>query len=163
RLTALIEPLVGPNRVKTSIQKDSVGTLTWLILIDGPALEAIADSAHASAIREIILARGFDPDRDALTIRQQPFAPSATGALNPFEIAELTGLVLVLFALLGLSTQPRHPKERQIEKASISPLPTNPEPQPQNDNSIRQVAALTNAAPDRSAALIRKWMREDQT
>lgn len=165
RFTALLEPVIGPDHVRVSIQKDASGQTVWLILIDGQPVPEGMSSGYKAAVTDLAKARGFNPDRDDLQIIQQPFAKSATGELNAFDIAELGALSLVLLILFGLSIprQTAAPPEASRLKPKPLSAPEDAAPIPQNDNSIRRAAALANAAPDRSAGLIRKWMEEDRT
>lgn len=166
RFTALLEPVIGPDRVRTSIQKNANGQTVWLILVDGPPVPEGMTSGYMQTVMELATARGFNTNRDTIRILQQPFAKSATGALTPIDMAEIGALGLALLLLLGLSlSQSTQDPARELQlkpEASNQPEPARP-PEPLNDNGIRRAAALANAAPDRSAALIRRWMKEDQT
>ena len=142
RFTALIEPFVGS---------------------DGPNLTEGVASEHAPMIANLATARGFQADRDRLEIIQQPFSGSARGALTPREITELGALGIALISLIILYL--RAPEQKRMEQQALPiPQPGIKEDEhfrPQNDNSRRKAAALANAAPERSANLIRRWMQED--
>ncbi|MEL8055320.1 MAG: hypothetical protein AAGK66_04140 [Pseudomonadota bacterium] len=163
RFTALIEPFVGPDRVRTSIQRNADGHYDWLVLIDSQAVSEGAASEHAPMIANLAVARGFQADRDSLEIIQQPFAGTLRGALTPLEIAELAALGIALISLIILYV--RGPEQKRMEQQALpTPQPGIKEDadlQPLNDNSRRKAAALANAAPERSANLIRRWMQED--
>lgn len=163
RLTALIEPLVGPDRVRTSIQKEASGTTVWLILVDGPPVPEGMKSGYTEAILNLAQARGFSPERDRLDIIQHPFATAATADLSPLDLAELAGLGLTLLLLFTLCLQRAAPKPAEKTQTVAKPIPEiEPVQAPQNDNSIRRAAALANAAPESSAKLIQRWIKEDQ-
>ena len=83
--------------------------------------------------------------------------------MTPLEIAELGALGVALFSLIIVYV--RAPEQKRLEQQALpTPQPGIKEDadlQPQNDNSRRKAAALANAAPERSANLIRRWMQED--
>ncbi|MEM1088176.1 MAG: hypothetical protein AAGH90_10625 [Pseudomonadota bacterium] len=164
RLTALIEPVIGANRVRTSIQRRSSGEKHWLILIDGPATEDASTSAYHPLILNLIAARGFQTGTDTVEIIQRPFANTITSGMGPLTQLEFGGLGLTLFILLLISAgrSSSEALSRQGQSDIPARLSDNPERQAENDNSNRKVAALANAAPERSVALIRRWMEEDK-
>ncbi|MEM1036346.1 MAG: hypothetical protein AAGI14_06255 [Pseudomonadota bacterium] len=163
RFTALIEPFVGPDRVRTSIQRNADGRYDWLVLIHGQALSEGAASEHAPMIANLAVARGFQVDRDRLEIIQQPFAGTLRGALTPLEIAELGALGIALISLIILYVRAPEQKRKEQQAPPTPQRGTKEDThfQPLNDNSHRKAAALANAAPERSANLIRRWMQED--
>ena len=121
--------------------------------------------ALRSRIENILVASiGFSPDADTLTLSQFPFARGVGASLTPFEIAELTGLGLLSFVLLGVMFapapvaapgSPTPARERPIEPARHSrPAPQVLEPNQDLDNA----ATLAETHPSQTANLVRDWM-----
>ena len=163
-LATLIEPFVGSDRVRTSIQTSSNNQRIWLILIDGPVPSNTSASPYTSIIQDVANARGFDSETDQLQILQQPFVQSPLNALTPFQIAEFGGLGLVLLLLLvgSMSNRGASSREETLDDHRPALASLSSEPQADNDHAIQQAAAVASITPQRSAALIRRWMLEDQ-
>ena len=165
-LTYLLEPITGEDRIRVSVTGHSAKTV--LIMIDGESGSDLR--ALRSRIENILVASiGFSPDADTLTLSQFPFARGVGASLTPFEIAELTGLGLLSFVLLGVMFapapvaapgSPTPARERPIEPARHSrPAPQVLEPNQDLDNA----ATLAETQPSQTANLVRDWMsyRED--
>ncbi|WOR15903.1 hypothetical protein RYZ27_04400 [Hyphomonas sp. FCG-A18] len=165
-LTALLEPVIGHDHVRTSIQRDATGQTVWLIMVDGPALTDGATSSYTAQIETLITARGFDATSDTLRITQTPFARTGFESLSPRALAELGGLGLIVLLSFGivLVSLPRPIPERPTETAAY-PAANDRAPMMQapaaNAPSAKTAAALANAAPERTANIIRNWMRSD--
>ena len=167
-LTALLEPVIGNDQVRTSIQRDASGQTVWLIMLDGPALPDGASSPYAAQIETLITARGFDAATDTLRITQTPFARAGFETLSPLALAELGGLGLIVLLSFGIvlmsAPLPRTIPERQTETAAY-PAANDRAPVAQAQTSktpnAKTAAALANAAPERTAHIIRNWMRSD--
>lgn len=165
-LTYLLEPITGENRIRVSVTGHTAKTV--LIMIDGESSSDL--SAIRSRIESILIASiSFNPDADTLTLSQFPFARGVGASLTPFEIAELTGLGLLSFVLLGVmfapapTTAPNPPapaRERPSEPARQSrPAPQVLEP----NQDLDAAATLAETQPIQTANLVRDWMsyRED--
>lgn len=163
-LARLIEPFVGSDRVRTSIQTLSDNQRIWLILIDGPVVADTSASPYSSVIQDVVNARGFNSETDQLQILQQPFAQNPLNALTPFQIAEFGGLGLVLLLLLAgsISNRGASSRDETLDDNRPALASLSSEPQADNDHAIQQAAAVASITPQRSAALIRRWMMEDQ-
>lgn len=165
-LTALLEPVIGNDQVRTSIQRDAGGQTVWLIMLDGPALADDATSPYTAQIETLITARGFDAATDTLRITQTPFARAKFETLSPIALAELGGLGLIVLLSFGivLTSLPHPITERPTETAAY-PAANDRAPVAQVQTSktpnAKTVAALANAAPERTAHIIRNWMRSD--
>lgn len=165
-LTALLEPVIGSDQVRTSIQRDATGQMVWLIMLDGPALADGATSPYATQIETLITARGFDAATDTLRITQTPFARAKFETLSPMALAELGGLGLIVLLSFGivLTSLSRPIPERPPETATYAAADdraTMMQVPAANAPSAKTAAALANAAPERTANIIRNWMRSD--
>ncbi|MEM7330156.1 MAG: hypothetical protein AAF437_15540 [Pseudomonadota bacterium] len=162
-LTYLLEPITGPGKVRVSITGSSPKSV--LVMIDGD----IATDLRPLRVRiELILASSmaFDPERDRLNLSQFPFARGVGTSLTAFQIAELTGLgLLVLMLALSGFSPPRH---RPVEARSSIPEPAMPrEHRPTSqlaaparpiNAELHQASTLAEANPNETAQLVRNWM-----
>lgn len=163
QLARLIEAFVGADKVRTSVQRASDGQRIWLVLIDGPVSENTPNTLYRETIQTLIEARGFNVEEDQLQILQQPFAQTPLNALTPLQIAELSALGLAfLFLLIGSipnRTVAKTDNQQKTKHLHLTSLEASP--LADTDPSLQQAAAIASITPERSAALIRRWMRED--
>lgn len=171
-LTALVETITGAQTTQIAI----TDTGAALILINGP--ENGLSAADAGKIRQF--AATLSPNAPPPVIRQFEFAAGAPTRPDMAELAELAllGVLVILSGMLALarrvqsvrpnpaivaaanddraqvsSLAPMAAKHRALSPASVSALP----------QSVDQAIKLANNNPQKTAQIIRQWMRQDET
>ena len=161
-LTYLLEPIAGAERVRVA------GTMgrpkTVLVMIDGaPANDLRGVRAQVESI--LIAAMGFNVETDSLTLSQFPFAHGVNGSLTALEIAELTGLGVLILVLLGASLTPQRAQATPSSVAETGRIalqaPTRaqlPAPKINAPSELNQAEDLAETKPVETAGLVRGWM-----
>ncbi len=167
--TAVADAIAGPG--KTRVVEGDAGAL--LILIDG--VEGSLSTVQTSRLRT--LAGTLYPNAPTVTIEQFEFAeglPGKPGAAALGELALLGCLVLLSgwFAFKNLTAQslknapaiqapapgaPAHPAPDRVILQ-----PPSQEPPARQKPRLDQVAALVQDKPQETAAIIRKWLRQEE-
>jgi hypothetical protein len=162
------DALIGPG--KTRVIEGDAGTR--LILIDG--LEGSLSSANITRLRE--LAGALYPDAPTITIKQFEFADGSPGKPDAATLGELAwlGLLVMLSAWLAFRTpaataalasappasaylaQTPPPQQRTVRSQSPDVPPARQKIQ------LEQVAALAQDKPHETAAIIEKWLRQEE-
>ena len=162
KLTYLLEPITGQDKVRVSVS--GIAPKTVLIMMDGDVAEDLRPVR--ARIEPILVASiGFDPERDALTLSQFPFARGVGTSIQPLHLAELIGLGLLIAMLLASGTL-RTPQRRlpapALEPRPFSPRPSAPSrlapPEPEPGTALREASEIVEQNPNETARLVRSWM-----
>ncbi|MEM7460149.1 MAG: hypothetical protein AAF331_11840 [Pseudomonadota bacterium] len=161
-LTYLLEPITGPGKVRVSVT--GMAPKSVLVMIDG---EFATDLRPLRTRIETILtaAIAFEPESDALHLKQFPFAPGVGPSLTPLQIAELTGLGLLAALLLIMGLAPKRTRQsvsRETDPPVRATAPRAPAriaaPVQMSDPDRRDATALAETNPNETAQVMRNWM-----
>jgi len=158
----IAETVTGPHQVR--VEQGETGTL--IILIDGPV--GALSKADAEKLRS--LAGALYPSAPPAIINQYPFASGTLTRPSNGALGELAALgVLVLLSgwlVLTRITQDRASVQIPEKTPSIAPETTLPaktlKPLHEPVSPVDKAAQLAQKEPEVTAAIIRKWLRQEE-
>lgn len=167
-LTAMVETITGPNRVRIAEGTDGAR----IILIDG--LDGSLSKADITKLRELTSA--LYPDAPPAIIRQFPFAGGHLLRPDKILLAELAILGLlagftlwfVMYLAPGTprATGPlREPETHRLPALRASPAKAQPAIRPLTPrhelSPVEKATQLAQTDPETTAAIIRKWLQQE--
>lgn len=161
-LTYLLEPIAGPSKVRVSVT--GMAPKSVLIMIDGDVATDLRPMR--TRIESVLIAAiAFDPESDALHLKQFPFARGVGASLAPLQIVELMSLGLLAALLLALGLAPRRDRgtaprdiDPPVRNADLRPPARLPAPAPTAIPERQDAAALAETNPNETAQVVRNWM-----
>ncbi|MEO1187554.1 MAG: hypothetical protein AAFW60_00665, partial [Pseudomonadota bacterium] len=135
-----------------------------LVMIDGEFATDLRPLR--TRIESILVATiAFDPETDALHLKQFPFARGVGTSLTSQQISELLGLGLLAALLLVAAVAPRrerrtthHTPDRLVPSADHRPQARLTAAQPAAIPERQDAAALAETNPNETAQVVRSWM-----
>lgn len=162
QLTYLLEPITGQDKVRVSVT--GLSPKTVLVMIDGDMATDLRPLR--SRIETILTASiGFDPERDALTLTQFPYASGVGSSLTAIQLSELLALggLTALLLAVWMASAPVTPIEpRPSATQPLMPIPQQPvrlAPPPHPAQSgLDEATDLAERHPNETAQVVRDWM-----